>query len=137
MPRVRSRPRAHAAPAPYGSSAGNHDTQANAAGDPTLCPDLKGPHAELCKLCRTPQTRAAKKKHEAASVEGEIGLRDAVRPKRPRGSGSWEARTGAAGLGALYEFFRAPSFLSFWPPPRAPPRFSPGRTAQQGYKAQS
>ena len=49
------------APAPCLLSAGNQDPQADAAGDPTLCPDLQGPHAELFRLCRTPQTRAAKK----------------------------------------------------------------------------
>lgn len=61
-------------------------------------------------------------------MEGEIGSGEgSPAEETARGSRGWEARARPSGLGAQYDFFRAPSFLSFRPPPRAPPRFSPGR----------
>lgn len=135
MPRVRSRPRAPRAPAPDESSAGNQEeTQANAAGDPKLCLDPKGPHAELGKFVAFPQPEPAGKKKKKPTRQPPWRARSACEkaapPHRPRGSGNCEARTGAVGLAAQDGFFRAPSFLPFWPLPRAPPRFSPGRTAR-------
>lgn len=106
------------APAPDESSAGNQEeTQANAAGDPKLCLDPKGPHAELGKFVAFPQPEPAgkKKKNPRGSLRGgrdrlarrqprrtDRGAPGTARPARERSASP--PRMGSSGL--------PPSFLS-------------------------
>lgn len=141
MPRVRFRPRAHAPPAPalqpYGPQPGIATPRRTQQATQHRAPTSEALTLSSVSFVALPKPEL-RRKHEAASVKGENGSREgSPAEETARGSRAWEARARAAGLGAQYEFFRAPSFLSFRPPPRAPPWFSPGRTAQQGYKAQS
>lgn len=84
------------------------------------------PKPDLQKTKQNKQQQQQKKQQQG-SINGRR-----IRPKRPGGSNSWEARTGAAGLGARL----SPPFLPGRCSRRVCLGYPSGQAAQRSYRAQ-